>query len=124
MAVYGRVPATGDIDIVVRREQVQGAIEALREIGYSIEAHPKRFGASGIEIRRISRPDPETGELITVDLLTVPASLAGLWEHRRRLAWEGGDVWVLSPADLAHLKSLRSSGVDRDDIEWLEKIRD
>ncbi|NOZ78394.1 MAG: nucleotidyltransferase family protein [Acidobacteria bacterium] len=122
MAVYGRVRATEDIDIVVPSEQIADALEALRKIGYSIVAHPMRFPEAGITIRRISRPDPDTGELTTVDLLMLAQPLAHVLEQRTKLSWEGGDVWVLSPSGLATLKALRSSGVDRDDIAWLEKI--
>ena len=124
MAVYGRLRATEDIDIVVRGEQIADATEALRTIGYSIEAHPMHFPEAGVTIRRISRPDSEHGELTTVDLLMLAQHLADLWKQRIKLSWEGGDVWVLTPAALATLKALRSSGVDRDDIAWLEKIHD
>jgi len=122
MAVYGRIRATEDIDIVVSSEHVDDALRALRTLGYSIEAHPMHIPEAGITIRRISRPDPDTGELTTVDVLVPAESLADIWKQRIKLAWEGGDVWVLTPTALATLKALRSSGVDRDDIAWLEKI--
>lgn len=122
MAVYGRVRATVDVDLMVRKEQSDEAAAALARLGYTIEALPMHFREVGLAIRRVSRVDPETGELDTIDLLLPDPELQDVWHDRRRLAWEGGEIWVVSPAGLSRLKSLRGSGVDQDDIAWLEEL--
>lgn len=125
MAVYGRVRATVDIDLLVRPRQAAEAITVLHGLGFTIDALPMRLGNIGLEIRRVSRVDPKTGEVLSIDLL-VPSSpaLDGLFEDRRRLAWQGGTLWVVSRKALRQLKLLRGSGVDNDDISWLEDHED
>ena len=59
-----------------------------------------------------------------MDLLIVTAETHQVWESRLRVEWEGGSLSVVSPEGLITLKSFRSSGQDRDDIEYLRSILD
>jgi hypothetical protein len=45
-------------------------------------------------------------------------------DRRRKVEWEGGTLSVISPEGLIALKSLRNSGQDRDDIDYLRTIID
>ena len=62
--------------------------------------------------------------MIRLDLLLVSPVLHDVWDTRERLFWEGGRVTVVSKDGLIRMKSLRSSGQDRDDIERLEGSAD
>jgi hypothetical protein len=77
-----------------------------------------------IEIHRLSKPDPETGDLLSVDLLVVTPALAAAWETRERVAWEHGELPVVSRSGLILMKRLRGSGQDLDDIRLLESSDD
>jgi hypothetical protein len=46
------------------------------------------------------------------------------WDGRISVEWEGGALRVLSPKGLIMLKSLRNSGQDIDDIEYLKELID
>jgi len=46
------------------------------------------------------------------------------WESRMKVEWEGGSLSVVSPEGLILLKSLRRSGQDQDDIQYLRSIID
>jgi hypothetical protein len=46
------------------------------------------------------------------------------WDSRLTVEWEGGSLKVVSPQGLILLKSLRKSGQDKDDIEYLRSITD
>jgi hypothetical protein len=44
------------------------------------------------------------------------------WDDRLTVEWEGDPLKVVSPQGLILLKSLRSSGQDQDDIEYLRSL--
>jgi len=46
------------------------------------------------------------------------------WNGRQQVAWEKGDICVVSPRGLIALKRLRGTGQDLDDIERLREISD
>jgi hypothetical protein len=68
------------------------------------------FAGGAVEIRRISKLNPDSGDLLLLDLLLVTASLAEVWRTRREVDWEHGSLWVVSREGLIALKKLRSSG--------------
>ena len=88
VAIHLRPRATIDVDLLVPRDEVERAKDAIRSRGYAIEAGPM--------IHRLSKPDPESGDLMSVDLVIVTPALASVWETRERVGWEHGDVPVVS----------------------------
>jgi hypothetical protein len=119
-AIHARPRATIDVDLLLPIEEVEGAKRVAREQGYGIEAGPLVIRKDVIEIHRLSKPDPETGDLLSLDLLVVTPALAPVWEGRERIGWEHGTVPVVSRAGLVTMKRLRASGQDLDDIRTLE----
>ena len=119
-AIHARPRATIDVDLLLPIEEVERAKQVAREQGYRIEAGPFVVRKDVIEIHRLSKPDPETGDLLSLDLLVVTQTLAPVWETRQRVGWEHGTVPVVSRAGLVTMKRLRASGQDLDDIRMLE----
>jgi len=119
-AIHARPRATVDVDLLLPAEAVEAAKQVAREQGYRIEAGPLVMREDVIEIHRLSKPDPETGDLLSLDLLVVTPTLASVWETRQRVDWEHGTVPVVSRAGLVTMKRLRGSGQDLDDIRILE----
>jgi hypothetical protein len=70
-AIHARPRATVDVDLLLPIEEVEGAKQVAREQGYLIEAGPLEVRKDVIEIHRLPKPDPETGDLLTLDLLVV-----------------------------------------------------
>ena len=66
----------------------------------------------------------EGEDLLKLDLLLVTPSTQLAWDGRRTMRTELGDLHVVSPAGLIHLKSLRRSGQDEDDIRKLKELPD
>ena len=122
LAVYGRPRATVDIDLLVPGDSVDAAFLALSPLGFDIAALPMEFGGGRVEIRRVSKVDAEAEDLLSVDLLIVTSELSAVWDSRRMVAWEGSWLPIVSPEGLIHLKELRGSGQDKDDIEALRGI--
>jgi hypothetical protein len=122
LAVYARPRATLDIDILVKPailNQVKQIVEAL---GFTIQAPPMNFKDGGIQIHRITKINETTGEHLILDILLVTSMTSAAWESKVTVEWEGGHIKVLSPEGLIHLKSIRNSGQDKEDIDYLQGL--
>ena len=119
LAIYGIPRATIDIDMLVRPGQVPTAEEALVQLGYRLAAAPMRLAGGAVSITRLVKPEPDSEDVLMVDLLHVTPALESAWQSRRRVAWDHGAIATVSRAGLVALKRLRGSGQDQDDIERL-----
>ena len=124
VAIHAQPRATMDIDLLLRSDSIQAAKGVARSLGYSIEAGPMRIRPGAIEIHRLSKPDPDSGDLLSIDFLLVTEALEPVWAGRERVAWDYGDLPVVSRSGLIHMKRLRASGQDLDDIRALEEDDD
>jgi len=124
VAIHAQPRATMDIDLLLRSEAVDATRDVIRELGYTIEAGPMVIRPGVVEIHRMSKPDPDSGDLLSIDLLLVTAGLEAVWAGRERVGWEHGELPVVSREGLIEMKRLRGSGQDLDDIRVLEAGRD
>jgi len=100
---------------------VRRALSIVGELGYTIEAAPMAFADGAVRILRVSKIDPESRDVLTLDLLIVTPETADVWQSRREVEWEDGTLWVVSREGLIALKRLRGSGQDLADIERLRE---
>ena len=121
VAIHVAPRATLDVDLLLPRSQLDRAKEVARGLGYRIEAGPMSFSGGAVEMHRLSKPDPETGDLLSLDLLVVTPALAAAWASRERVPWQHGVVPTVSRNGLIQMKRLRGSGQDLDDIRALEE---
>jgi putative nucleotidyltransferase-like protein len=122
MAVHGLPRATVDIDLLIRADDLEAVKALAKKLGYVIDAMPMTFAKGAIEIRRVSKIDPETGIVLSLDLLLVTPQTAEIWASRSLVNWEEGVLSVLAPKGLIELKSFRGSGQDLDDIKRLREL--
>ena len=94
--------------------------EVARGLGYQIETGAMILRRNVVEMFRLSKPDPETGDLLSLDPLVVTPELEHVWGSRERVDWDHGSIPVVSRAGLVAMKRLRGSGQDLDDIRALE----
>ncbi|MDQ2936233.1 MAG: nucleotidyltransferase family protein [Acidobacteriota bacterium] len=121
MAVHGRPRATIDIDMLILAESLQRVVPLVAKLGYDVRGSDLSFAKGAIEIRRVSKIDSESGDLLSLDLLLVTPEVRSVWESRIKLSWEGGKLSVVSQSGLISLKLLRASGQDLDDIKALQE---
>jgi hypothetical protein len=119
MAVYGRLRMTIDIDLLIQSSALDEVFAIAKSLDYNIRGKDMSFAGGSIEIRRISKIDPNDGELLPLDLLLVTPAVIDAWESRRRADWEGGKLSVVSADGLIALKQLRGSDQDLVDIKAL-----
>lgn len=119
MAVHGQLRSTIDIDLLIQVESLEEVLKIAKPLGYNIRGKDMSFANGAVEIRRVSKIDPEDGELLSLDLLLVTPDVRGTWESRVEAEWEGGKLSVVSAKGLIALKQLRGSAQDLADIEAL-----
>ena len=119
MAVHGLVRATIDIDLLIQSADLDQVKAVARELGFTIEANPMTFGKGAVEIRRVSKLDRDSGDVLILDLLLVTAKTEQAWDSRTKAEWEGTRLSIVSREGLIALKSLRGSAIDLEDIAKL-----
>jgi hypothetical protein len=120
MAVYSVPRATVDIDILTTEMSMAGVEKAAKKCGFDIGALPMSFKGGSINIRRLSKIEKGSGDVLMLDILVVTGEVEEVWRTRKLMDWDGGTFWVVSKKGLIRLKSLRGSPQDISDIEALK----
>ena len=124
MAVYAMPRSTLDIDVMIESNSLTRVKQAMHDLGYTLSARPMEFHGGAVEIHRLCKVGSETGEDMVLDLILVTSATREAWLSRQSVDWQEGRLHVVSPRGLIQLKSFRSSGQDRDDIDYLRSICD
>lgn len=122
IAIYARPRATLDIDMMVQLDYFSVAKKIAHELGYTMTSAMMEFNDGAVKLQRLSKVDKVSGEYFILDFLIVTPATQEAWDNRKTIEWEGCPLKVLSPQGLILLKSLRNSGQDRDDIEYLRSL--
>ena len=120
MAVHQHPRMTVDIDILIEANSLERVLPLATDLGYKIRGKDLSFANGAVEIRRVSKIDADSGDLLSLDLLIVTPELSDVWDSRVVSEWEGGTFSVVSRSGLIEIKQLRRSGQDLDDIKALE----
>ena len=123
VAIHGHPRATMDIDVLVEADGLASALAVARSVGFDIPARKMIFGqrtASPREVQRVSKLDPSSGALLSLDLLVVGPSLAEVWSTRTTAVWHGRIVPIVSRPGLIAMKRLAARPQDLADAAFLE----
>ena len=120
MAIHGAPRATIDIDLMVQSDDLERAWETAKSLGYNVEGLPLNFDDGAIQIRRISKVEPERKRLITVDFLLVTERTRRVWDNREIVTWTNGTISTVSREGLIELKELSGRPQDLVDIQRLQ----
>lgn len=124
MAIYDRPRATVDIDLLIVADSLDKAIEIAKSLKYTVRGLDMTFANDAIEIRRVSKIDPETGIVLSLDLVLVTPEIQHIWDSRVQAQWEGGKLSVVSREGLIALKKLGGRLQDLADISALAEDSD
>jgi hypothetical protein len=119
MGVHGHLRTTIDIDMLVLPESLPQIVELAGSLGYNIRGLDTDFRA--VEIRRVSKIDPDSHDLLSLDFLLVRPTIQPVWDSRIQAKWEHGILSVVSRQGLIQLKALRNSDQDALDIKVLNE---
>lgn len=123
VAFYGYPRFTRDIDLLIRRDQLDDVLELVKQRGFTIEAGVIPIGGKGkekTEIFRISKVDGS--DLLTLDLVLVSIELEDVWENRVLFDWLGRRIVVVSRDGLMKMKRLSGRNQDLLDLKMLGMI--
>jgi hypothetical protein len=121
MAIYNRPRFTIDIDLLIEEESLPKALGVAESMAYNIRGKDLSFANGAVEIRRISKIDPEGDDVLTVDFLLVTPQIRGTWDSRVELEWGGSRLSVVSREGLIALKKLSGRPQDIVDITGLSE---
>ncbi len=117
LAVHGHPRATKDIDVLVRPEDLALARSIARACGFVLASLPIRFPDTGVELERVSKIVGT--DVLMLDLLVAKEPLLAAWGSRRRYAWGGGDLAVVSREALVSMKLAAGRPQDLADLAKL-----
>jgi hypothetical protein len=123
LAIHGHPRATMDIDVLVAPETVSAALAVARAQGFDIPARKITFGlrtGTPREVHRVSKIDPDSGRLMTLDLLVVGPGYEKVWTSRTVLALGARNIRVVSRDGLATMKRIAGRPQDLADLAKLE----
>jgi hypothetical protein len=114
VAVWGAPRATKDIDLLVRPETVEAAMQAVAKRKFVLAAAPMTF-RDGMRMQRV-----EGG--LTIDFILADENLQRAWQSRTKLETTEGATWVISRDALIEMKVAAGRPIDAADIERLKEI--
>jgi hypothetical protein len=120
LRVWGAPRATKDIDLLVRREALPKALDAVKARGFTLAGLPFEF-KDGTQVQRINKVDP-AGDLMTVDFMIVDKNLEEVWASRARLPFAQGEVAVVSRDALIGMKARAARPQDVMDVQNLRDV--
>lgn len=123
LGILGHPRMTKDIDLLVRSEDVQRALQVATKRGFDVPARPMVFKAGQPDehrMHRLSKLDPDSNALLPVDFLVVMPVFETVWAGRVELPRRDGTIWVVSREGLATMKRLAGRPQDLVDILRLE----
>ncbi|MBK6750009.1 MAG: hypothetical protein IPG67_08370 [Acidobacteria bacterium] len=124
MAIHGFLRTTIDIDLIILSEDLDAVMETARSLGFDIEGLPLNFDNGETLIRRISKIDHATKELITLDLILATEKYEDVWKDRRLVKWNAGEYRVVSAAGMKVMKEAAGRPKDLIDLDYLRGLDD
>jgi len=124
VVLHGHPRLTRDIDLLVRKPDLERVTAALAAVGYTIPGGLIPFDLGGGHEREVFRISKQVGrELLTVDLLLLPEFLREVWENREAYELEGVPLTAVDRDGLIAMKRIAGRHQDLSDIENLEGAR-
>lgn len=118
MAIHGWPRATLDIDLLIEEPHLDEVRRLAAAAGFTHESGFLNLAAGRVRLFRLVKFIGQ--EFIPLDLLLVSPDLLPAWNSRQPMNTADGDITVVSAEGLIHLKTLRNSGTDQDDIRKLK----
>jgi hypothetical protein len=127
LGVHGHPRATEDIDLLIETESLERALAAAKRLGFDVPARKMVFGlryGKRREVQRVSKLDPDTGDLMPLDFLLVNDELGEVWDTRQTVDVGVRKLSVVSRWGLATMKRMAGRTRDLADLEMLEGTAD
>jgi predicted nucleotidyltransferase len=123
VVAHGFPRLTKDIDILIRREDLEQAKLELAKIEYDLEGGSIQFDQNTPKERHLFRVSRAEGnEIITLDLMLVMPIYESVWGSREKIELDGRVLKIVSRCGLISMKQLAGRPQDLADIEALNQL--
>ena len=121
VVLHGYPRLTRDIDLLIRKQDLEAAESALAAYGFSIPGGRIPFDRGRPYEREVFRISKRIGDdLLTVDLLLLPDFLEDVWARRETYELDEVGVTVVAVDGLITMKKIAGRHQDLSDIEHLK----
>ncbi|MDX2020993.1 MAG: hypothetical protein SF187_12200 [Deltaproteobacteria bacterium] len=121
VTIFGATRTTKDIDILIRPDDLEDALDAIRPLGYKFAALPMVFDEGSPRERHVQRVSKIlNGDHLVVDFLLEAAAFTGFLEGSLLVNTSGGPLQVVARDVLLKMKRMAGRPQDAADIEKLE----
>lgn len=127
VGVHGLARATTDIDLLVQPDDVLRIQAIAKSLGFDVPARRMVFRSGTPQentMQRVSKLDPVSNDLLSLDLLLVGSVHQQVWDERIEVPWRNATLWVVSREGLARMKRFAGRPQDLADIARLESTDD
>jgi hypothetical protein len=127
LAMHGHPRATMDIDLLAPAENVDAVLAVAKALGFDVPARKMTFGLRQGKprvVHRVSKLDPDTSGLLSLDVLVAGPELGAVWDARVEVVVGARTIAVVSRAGLATMKRIAGRPQDHADIAALEGTAD
>jgi hypothetical protein len=125
LAIHGYVRATKDIDVLIRKEDLERVRAVVGNCGFTATSGklPFKVGTpQEHEVHRILKV--ENREVLMLDLVIVTPVFEDVWATREVFEWQGRKIRVVSREGLAKMKRLAARRIDLADLENLGFLKE
>lgn len=120
VAIHGYPRFTKDIDILIRKQDLDRVLEVIKERKFTVQSGKIPFGVGGPDEREVYRVLRIDGrDVLVLDLMVVSKGLRPVWNDRELAVWRGKRLKIVSPEGLARMKRVAGRPKDLLDIEQL-----
>jgi hypothetical protein len=120
VAIHGYARFTRDIDVLIRRDDLERVRELARALGFDLEAGIIPFAKGTPKEREVFRVSKAVGpDLLSLDLVLVSPILEDVFSSRVFGSWQQRSLQVVSREGLAKMKRLADRDQDRLDLKQL-----
>lgn len=120
VTIYGYVRTTKDIDLLIRREDADRAVQLAAQIGFLDDSGSLSFESGTRRARTVRRVVKIDGrDVLMLDLILVSPILEPAWQSRTQVEWEGRRMSIVSRDGLALMKTLAGRDQDFTDLKQL-----
>ncbi len=120
VAIHGYARFTRDIDILIRRDDIERVRALARKLEFDLEAGLIPFGKGTPKEREVFRVSKAAGpDVLSLDLVLVSPILEDVFASRVLVSWQQRTLQVVSRDGLAKMKRLAGRDQDRLDLKQL-----
>lgn len=123
--LHGHVRATRDIDLLVRKEDLDRVRAVVQQRGFTASSGKLPFKVGTPQEQEVHRVLKVEGrQVLMLDLIVVTPILDDVWAGREAFEWQGRKIKVVSREGLAKMKRLAGRRIDLADLEQLGLLKE